>query len=219
MAGRDDAFVTASSPRISFQGAKPLSGNHRMAALLISSFFPTNGVADCYSGNHQGKKHHELREHLKVTHDRLCRFRLLTPNAADASIFMLSLLYNSTCPAINWSRSGLSYMRMCLLGRRKAKRHLLPFKPWSLFTGSVIIISCQTIPVKPSEQLFNIFGSGADGAAIRFYWDAWRSFTSAVTFLLGRFMFVYARCLPQRAKQDGLCFYSAWVGIAIRAFS
>ena len=39
------------------------------------------------------------------------------------------------------------------------------------------------------------------------------------TILLGRFMFVYARCLPQRAKQDGLCFYSAWVGIAIRAFS
>ena len=117
---------------------------------------------------------------------------------------MLSLLCNSTCPAINWNRSGLSYMRMCLLGRRKAKRHLLSFKPWSLFTGSVIIISCQTIPVKPSEQLFNMFGSGAGGAAIRFYWDAWRSFTSAVTFLLGRFMFVYARCLPQRAKQDGL---------------
>ena len=49
-----------------------------------------------------------------------------------------------------------------------------------------------------------MFGSGAGGAAIRFYWDAWRSFTSAVTFLLGRFMFVYACCLPQRAKQDGL---------------
>ena len=50
-------------------------------------------------------------------------------------------------------------------GRRKAKRHLLSFKPWSLFTGSVIIISCQTIPVKPSEQLFNMFGSGVGGAA------------------------------------------------------
>ena len=35
----------------------------------MSSFFPTNGVADCYNGNHQGKNHHELREHLKVTHD------------------------------------------------------------------------------------------------------------------------------------------------------
>ena len=151
-----------------------------MAALLISSFFPTNGVADCYSGNHQGKKHHELREHLKVTHDRLCRFRLLPPNATGDCVFMLSLLCNSTCPAINWNRSGLSYMRMCLLGRRKAKRHLLPFKPWSLFTGSVIIISCQTIPVKPSEQLFNMFGSGAGVAAIRFYWGVLCSFTPAV---------------------------------------
>ena len=64
----------ASSPRNSFQGAKPLSGDHRMAALLISSFFPTNGVADCYSGNHQGKNHHELREHLKVTHDSVPPF-------------------------------------------------------------------------------------------------------------------------------------------------
>ena len=59
---------------LSFQRAKPLSGDHRMAALLISSFFPTNGVADCYSGNHQGKNHHELREHLKVTHDSVPPF-------------------------------------------------------------------------------------------------------------------------------------------------
>ena len=87
-------------------------------------------------------------------------------------------------------------------GRRKAKRHLLFFKPWSLFTGSVIIISCQTIPVKPSEQLFNMFGSGAGGAAIRFYCGAWRSITPAATFLLARFMFDHACCLPH-ARQTG----------------
>ena len=105
-----------------------------MAALLISSFFPTNGVADCYSGNHQGKNHHELREHLKVTHDSV----------------------------------PLSPLLRGVRGRRKAKRHLLSFKPWSLFTGSVIIISCQTMPVKPSEQLFNLFGltAGNGGSSL-----------------------------------------------------
>ena len=93
-------------------------------------------------------------------------------------------------------------------GRRKAKRHLLSFKPWSLFTGSVIIISCQTIPVKPSEQLFNMFGSGAGVAAIRFYWGVLCSFTPAV-----------CRSAPNRTACGRLRFYSAWVGIAIRAFS
>ena len=126
----------------------------------MSSFFPADGVADCYSGNRQGKNHHELREHLKVTHDRLCRFRLLTPNAADASIFMLSLLYNSTCPAINWSRSGLSYMRMCLLGRRKAKRHLISNMPWGRFTSPMALFYHMDIflPITLNDFTDCLFG-------------------------------------------------------------
>ena len=94
--------------------------------------------------------------------------------------------------------------------------------PWSRFTGSVIIILCQTIPVKPSEQLFNMFGSGAGtrryasivalGVRLRlllhFYWSVLCSFTPAV-----------CRRAPNRTACGILRFYSAWVGIAISAFS
>ena len=70
---------------------------------------------------------------------------------------MLSLLCNSTCPAINWNRSGLSYMRMCLLGRRKAKRHLLSFRPYLFYHSAHIFVN-------RAEQFCNAFvGAASSG--------------------------------------------------------
>ena len=87
-------------------------------------------------------------------------------------------------------------------GKAKSQAPSVVLQAMEPFCGSMIIISCPIMPVKSFEQLFNMFGSGAGGAAIRFYCGAWHSFTSAVTFLLGRFMFDHACCLPH-VRQTG----------------
>ena len=107
------------------QEAKPLSGDHRMAALLISLLLVAAAIG--HGGNYKRNNHTNHRQNLKISHDP----------------FPLSPLLGG------------------VRGRRKAKRHLLSFRPWSRFTGSMIIIPCQTMSVKPSEQLFNMLGLAA----------------------------------------------------------
>ena len=127
-----------------------------MAALLISSFFPTNGVADCYSGNHQGKNHHELREHLKVTHDSVPPFTFVERCEGKAK---------SQAPSV-------------VLQAMEPFHRLRDYYIMSNYTSQAFRTTFQHVR----------FGGGRRGD----------------TLLLGRFMFVYACCLPQRAKQDGL---------------
>ena len=95
------------------QEAKPLSGDHRMAALLISLLLVAAAIG--HGGNYKRNNHTNHRQNLKISHDP----------------FPLSPLLGG------------------VRGRRKAKRHLLSFKPWGRFPAPwfysiILICSCQS---------------------------------------------------------------------------